>query len=110
MDDFYAGVLKCSSYGTEIKFLICCFLCVVLSSVVCETGFSLLKQIKMKARNTLRPLLGGCHGPAARAVSGPLIVTLSGKRRGVAAACRVPSPAPKKAASLSVETCVGSDF
>jgi hypothetical protein len=53
MDDFYAGVLKCSSYGAEIKFLICCFLCVVLSSVVCETGFSLLKQIKTKARNRL---------------------------------------------------------
>ena len=44
---------KCISYGAEIKFLICCFLCVVLSSVVCETGFSLLKQIKTKARNKL---------------------------------------------------------
>ena len=31
-------------YCAEFKLLLCCFNCVVLSSVVCETGFSVLKR------------------------------------------------------------------
>jgi hypothetical protein len=53
MDEFYADCLKSDRYCAEFKLLLCCFNCVVLSSVVCETGFSVLKQIKTKARNKL---------------------------------------------------------
>ena len=53
MDEFYADCLKSDRYCAEFKLLLCCFNCVVLSSVVCETGFSVLKLIKTKARNKL---------------------------------------------------------
>ena len=53
MDEFYADCLKSDRYCAEFKLLLCCFNCVVLSSVVCETGFSVLKTIKTKARNKL---------------------------------------------------------
>ena len=40
LDEFYADCLKSDRYCAEFKLLLCCFNCVVLSSVVCETGFS----------------------------------------------------------------------
>ena len=53
MDEFYADCLKSDRYCAEFKLLLCCFNCVVLSSVVCETGFSVLKQIRTTAPNKL---------------------------------------------------------
>jgi hypothetical protein len=40
-------------FSDDILFLISVFLCVVTSSVVCETGFSKLNLIKTKLRNRL---------------------------------------------------------
>jgi len=42
-----------SRFSDDILFLISVFLCVVTSSVVCETGFSKLSLIKTKLRNRL---------------------------------------------------------
>jgi hypothetical protein len=57
--DFYERMLEegqgagVSRFSDDILFLISVFLCVVTSSVVCETGFSKLNLIKTKLRNRL---------------------------------------------------------
>jgi hypothetical protein len=60
MDKFYAKVFSYDvssdngPYSPEMQFLICCYLCLVLSSVVCESSFSLMALIKTKSRNQLK--------------------------------------------------------
>ena len=60
MDKFYAKVFSYDAasengpYSAEMQFLICCYLCLVLSSVVCESSFSLMALIKTKSRNQLK--------------------------------------------------------
>jgi hypothetical protein len=56
-------------FSDDILFLISVFLCVVTSSVVCETGFSKLNLIKTKLRNRLcvpnldNLMMVLCNGP-----------------------------------------------
>ena len=59
VSDFYERMLEegqgdgVTRFSDDILFLISVFLCVVTSSVVCETGFSKLSLIKTKLRNRL---------------------------------------------------------
>ena len=53
-------------FSDDILFLISVFLCVVTSSVVCETGFSKLILIKTKLRNRLCRAELGQLGPDGR--------------------------------------------
>jgi hypothetical protein len=76
--DFYERMLEegqgdgVSRFSDDILFLISVFLCVVTSSVVCETGFSKLNLIKTKLRNRLcvpnldNLMMVLCNGPNFR--------------------------------------------
>ena len=76
--DFYERLLEegqgdgVTRFSDDILFLISVFLCVVTSSVVCETGFSKLNLIKTKLRNRLcvpnldNLMMVLCNGPNFR--------------------------------------------
>ena len=78
VSDFYERMLEegqgdgVTRFSDDILFLISVFLCVVTSSVVCETGFSKLNLIKTKLRNRLcvpnldNLMMVLCNGPNFR--------------------------------------------
>ena len=80
VSDFYERMLEegqgdGARFSDDILFLISVFLCVVTSSVVCETGFSKLNLIKTKLRNRLcvpnldNLMMVLCNGPNFRPVN-----------------------------------------
>lgn len=55
LDDFYAKIFNArdAKYCQTMQFLMSCYCSLVLSSVCCECGFSLMKAIKSHARTRL---------------------------------------------------------
>ena len=64
MSEFYKKMFEANAASSEednestplspsIRFLVCAFLCIELSSVCCERGFSIMNRIKCKARNRM---------------------------------------------------------